>query len=823
MSGICSSLETTEKLLCYHCGDPCRDIPIHVYDKDFCCEGCKLVYEILKENNLSNYYSLNANPGDKSIKTRNAARYEFLDDEQVLQKLVSFTDGTETHITFLIPQIHCSSCIWLLEHLYKLDMGVKRSTVNFLKREASIVFNEKETSLRKVAELLNRIGYPPHISLSNLEKKKAPATNMQTYYKLGVAFFCFGNIMLLSFPEYFGLSSVFEGRFVKTFGYLNILLSLPVLLYADIDFFRSAWNGLKQGRLNMDFPISLGITVMYSRSLYEILSGTGAGYMDTFAGLIFFMLTGRMFQNKTYERLSFERDYKSYFPVAVSVLKNGKEESKAVSDLHHGDRILVRNGELIPADCILLKGDAAIDYSFVTGENIPVPKQSGDRIYAGGRQAGSAIELEVVSEVSQSRLTQLWNEHGDSEHKENELTSIVDKVSYVFTLVVIAIAAAAGGWWIWKGEVHTALNAFTAVLIITCPCALALSYPFTLGNSIRILGNQNIYLKNTRVIEKMASIDTIVFDKTGTLTKAGDAEYTWHGSPLNTTEILAVASLASSSQHPLSRVIAGIAEESTRPEVSNFEEIPGKGMSGIVIGMMIKAGSTTFAGNGNSTGNSRRSEVHVTINSTYKGFYEIRGVYREGLKTVTNALSENYNLHLLSGDNDAEKESLAEFFPDSDKLHFGQSPANKLQFIKNLQHQGNHVLMAGDGLNDAGALFQSNVGLAVSDDTNNFSPACDAILDAKSFHLLPMFLKFSKYSMNIIYVSYLISLLYNCIGIWFAVQGLISPLFAAIIMPLSTISMVLFTTTATNLIGKLVFRDVPGQAQIKADKSHQLS
>jgi Cu+-exporting ATPase len=349
---------------------------------------------------------------------------------------------------------------------------------------------------------------------------------------------------------------------------------------------------------------------------------------------------------------------------------------------------------------------------------------------------------------------------------------------------------------VWKGDVHTALNAFTAVLIITCPCALALSYPFTLGNSIRILGNKKLYLKNTKVIEKMAAIDTIVFDKTGTLTKAGDAMHSWHGKPMTEQEILAVSTLASCSQHPLSRVIALFTEDTVRPEVTAFEVIPGKGMTGHVNGMHIKVGSASFAGPGNNNTAGKRSEVHVMIDGRYKGCYEIRGVYREGLEPVTKELSKHYDLHLLSGDNDAEKDVLADYFPDTGQLHFKQSPGDKLD---------GHVMMAGDGLNDAGALFQSHVGVAVSENTNNFSPACDAILDAGSFSLLPGFLKFSKASMRIIYTSYTISFIYNSVGIWFAVQGWLSPLFAAIIMPLSTITIILFTTVTSNLVaGSLI-------------------
>ncbi len=790
---------------CFHCGDKCREDTIIAHEKLFCCEGCKLVYEILDENNLCNYYQLNNTPGSQEQKRTNSARYEFLEDEKIRQQLISFTNGNITDVTFLIPQIHCSSCIWLLEHLYKLDKGIKRATVNFLKREVHLVFSDQETSLKKIAELLNRIGYAPHISLDNSKDTKKLTSHKTSYYKLGVAFFCFGNIMLLSFPEYFGLSDVLEKDFRILFGYLNIFLSLPVLLYADMDFFKSAIAGLRQKRLNMDFPISLGIVVMYARSLFEILSGTGAGYMDTFAALVFFMLAGRMFQNKSYERLSFERDYKSYFPIAITVIEGGKQVSKAVSEVSRGHRILIRNEELIPADSILLKGVANIDYSFVTGENIPVLKKPGEKIYAGGKQLGAAIELEVVNEVSQSRLTQLWNECDYGQNKENKLSSVVDKVSIYFSIIVLLIAMGAGIFYMAQGNNPKALNAFTAVLIITCPCALALSYPFALGNTIRILGNSGLYLKNTGVIEKLSHITSIVFDKTGTLTKSGSAQIKFYGDTLSNHDLSLIFTLVSQSAHPLSRLLATELETQTRVKIDNFKEITGAGIEGIIEGIPVRLGSAAFAGkvippDGHINNN---AEVHVSIGDQYKGFYDISTKYRDGLKETLSTLADSYDLQLLSGDNSAERKKLSVYFSDNEKMHFEQSPSDKLNFIRNLQHNKNKVMMLGDGLNDAGALMQSYTGIAVTDNVNNFTPACDGILDASRFYKIPAFLKFSKSSMKIIFASYIISFLYNIAGTWWAVQGNLSPVFAAIIMPLSTITIILFTTVSSNIAARI--------------------
>ncbi len=400
-----SKIETT--INCYHCGDVCPDDSIKIDEKYFCCNGCKTVYEILDDNKLCNYYNLDSTPGITPSLLHNT-KFDYLDDQQTIQQIIDFTEGDVTKVTFDIPQMHCSSCIWLLENLYKLNNAITNSQVDFLKKKLTITFNNKKISLKELVQLLTSIGYEPQILLDSEDKEPEKKTRSTLYYRVGVAGFCFINIMMLSFPEYLGidLSDAFLKRF---FLYLNLVLSLPVFFYSAWEYFGSAIKGLRKKIVNIDFPISLGILVLFIRSAYEVLSVTGAGYFDSLTGLVFFLLIGKLFQEKTYGALNFERNYKSFFPLSVTIKKEGKEKSIPVSKLMVGNRILVRQNEIIPADSILFNGNGKIDYSFVTGESKPVEKVSGEMIYAGGRQIGGAIELEVIKEVSQSYLTQLWN------------------------------------------------------------------------------------------------------------------------------------------------------------------------------------------------------------------------------------------------------------------------------------------------------------------------------------------------------------------------------------------------------------------------------
>ncbi len=797
--------EAKLRVPCFHCGEDCDTRPVLLMGKTFCCEGCKTVYEILDDNNLCNYYTFNNAPGTSFKNSPDTPGYAFLDIKKNADKIISFTDGKQTHVTFSIPRMHCSSCIYLLEHFHKINPGVIRSQVVFQKKEVSIVFLQDQTSLRRVVEDLLHIGYEPHLSLDDLGKKKQDTNNRTQYMKIGIAGFCFGNIMMLSFPEYLSGGEINVPGLKRMFTYINLLLSLPVLLYCSTTFFVSAWKSLKHRYLNIDGPITIAILITFFRSVYEIASGTGAGYLDSMSGIVFFMLIGRTFQDKTFKALSFDRDYKSFFPVSVT-LKTDIEKSIAISELKVGDKIIIRNNEMIPADAILINGDANMDYSFVSGESLPVKKKSGDIIYAGGKQSGSSIELEVIKEVSQSYLTSLWNNQVFHENPETKNT-FLNKVSNYFSMVVFAIAIGSGIFW-FNGDPAKALNAMTSVLIVACPCALLLSSTFTNGTIMRTLGKNMLYLKSPDVIEKLALADTIVFDKTGTITNNGGAEVTYHGNDLSVTEEGYIRTVVSHSTHPLSQAVFKHLSPVQKNQVSSFKEYPYKGIEAMVEGHLIKLGSRGFAGNIlNMETLTEGSKVFVSIDGEPKGGFSVRNKYREGFFELAETLKTDYSIFVLSGDNDAERKALSEVFKE-DALVFKQTPQDKMNFIQSLQKEGRNVLMVGDGLNDAGALKQSNAGIAVSDDTSSFSPACDAILDGAKLKELKEYLDFSKDGKKVIFASFIISLIYNIAGIFFSVQGTLQPIVAAILMPLSTITIVLFTSGMTFLLAKKRFEKV---------------
>ena len=585
----------SEELKCIHCGNSCGKSPVIFEGNPFCCSGCSTVYQILNTNQLKQYYQIEPMQGIRIEDEKKPANetYAFLDLEKFQSKILTFSEGNISKVSFFIPEIHCASCIWLLENLHSLNQGIIQSVVNFPKKEINITFREGEISLRKLVELLVSIHYIPEINQHSIDKPSTDHSDKKLFIKIGIAAFSFMNAMIYHFPQYLPGHEFLEPDIRRMFGWLSVALAIPALTYSASDYFLTAYKSLKKGIISIDLPIALGLVMLFIQSLVEIITGKGIGYIDSLTGLVFFMLIGRWYQGKTYQALSFERDYKTYFPLAVTQITETGNQTIALEDLKAGDQILVRNQEIVPADSILKSEMANIDYSFVTGESMPVAKTAGDFVFAGGRQIGNAIELTIEKEVQQSYLTQLWNQAENPFTADNKLKTIINRVSQYFTIIVVLIAIISGIFWHFNRP-EIAIFAFTSVLIIACPCALALTVPFTFGSTMRQFGRKGFYLKNTAVIEHLYKVDTVVFDKTGTITNAQLSDIRFVGKDLTTEQLQMIKSLVFHSSHPLSKTIFNFIEGDELLEVSDFQEIPSLGISGKINGMKLNIGSKYF-------------------------------------------------------------------------------------------------------------------------------------------------------------------------------------------------------------------------------------
>ncbi|MHA4842869.1 heavy metal translocating P-type ATPase [Flavitalea antarctica] len=787
-------LLVSARVKCFHCGDFCDNKEIMIEKHVFCCEGCCMVYSLLREKGLTGYYDFEEPGGRAAVKPGRAGQFDFLGLASVESRLISFKSDEETHVTLEIPRIHCSSCLYLLENLPRINNAIRQCIVNFPQKKATLVFEHHRLPLRELVILLSRIGYEPRLSLENLTLKQS-SPDRQLRLQLGVAAFCFGNIMLMSFPEYLGLNGSDE-KLLIVFRWLSLILAIPVVTFSALPFLKSGWEGLRNRFLNIDAPIALAIIVTFGRSCFEIFTATGSGYLDSLSGIVFFMLIGRFLQRKTYEELSFDRDYKSYFPIAVTRVTPSGKEPVTLPEIKTGDTLLVYDNELIPVDGIVSRGSAMLDYGFVTGEAEAVPVETGQQVYAGGKVIGTAIEVMTMKPVDQSYLTSLWSRNSFKEKNITERSSFVHLISRYFTYIVFGVAAAGAVYWaIYDSD--KVISVVTAVLIIACPCALLLSSTFTNAYILKIFGVNRFYLRSAQVIEDIANADHIAFDKTGTLTSISPDKIAYHGNPLSILQQHALTAVAGESAHPVCRAIVSEYPCNDKMKASSIQSFPGKGIRGEVAGLKVMVGNYEFVHG--LSGRKHPTGTYVSFDGLTAGYFELKNRYRKPVSSVFSNLSARYGISIISGDNDRELTTLRELAGNKPTISFSLSPQDKLEYIRNLQAQKKRVIMIGDGLNDAGALMQSETGVAVTENRNNFTPASDAILDATGFVNLPAFFQLCKTNKRIVHASFVVSLLYNIVGLTLALKGMLVPVVAAMLMPASTISILLISYAATHL------------------------
>jgi Cu+-exporting ATPase len=754
----------------------------------FCCNGCKTVFQILSNDPAFE---------QKNITFPEINKFEYLLKDDIAKYFITFSQPGLNKARFKLPAIHCSSCIQILERLQYLHSGIISSRVDFPKKELTISYYSEVINLKEVAELLTFVGYEPEINLAALSGDEVSGYNKKLVLQIGVAGFVFGNVMLLSFPEYFGLK---DPLFERVFGYLSIALCIPLLTFSASDYLRSAHTSILNRSLNIDVPISLGILTLFLRSTYDIISHSGGGYLDSLSGFVFFLLIGKWFQQKTYDKISFERNYESYFPLCATKVIDGTTDPVLLRDIVPGDNLLIRSKEIVPCDGVFTAEQGTIDYSFVSGESRPISVERDLKIFAGGRNIGSSFTIQVSNAVDQSYLTQLWEEGQLDEKRNNTRSEITDRVGRYFTLTILAISILTLTYWL-AIDSSVAMHAFTSVLIIACPCVIALSIPFTYGSFLSMMTKLNVFIRNTETLEKIQSCDTIIFDKTGTLTTGKKALVRYEGRTLNYQEKTAISQLCQQSSHPLSlhlfdHLNMGISKQ----VMEHFEESTGQGLKGLVSGLLVEIGSAKYIKPLGSNGRNDYGSVHIKISGEYRGYFQIETQFRPGLQAILSRLRSKYKIWLLSGDHNTQEDELKAVFGfDTSAMQFEQSPKDKMAFIKNLQRHGHKVIMIGDGLNDSGAFIQSDVGIVLTEDLNNFTPASDIVLQASAFTFLDKILERVHNMKSILYVIYFMALIYNSVGLFFAVQGLLSPIVAAILMPASSVSIVVLGYLLTRI------------------------
>jgi Cu+-exporting ATPase len=789
---VVASSESSSRI-CRHCGEPCGASPLITGAGAFCCAGCEAVFSLLQREGLDAFYACAVPPGVPQRQP--ATSFACLDDPAIARRFLDVDDGRIARATFSVPGMHCASCLWLIERLWKIDAGVVRADVDVLRRIVRVTFKPDQTSIRRVAETLASIGYPPALD-NEPHAGRMPPARRRLYVQLGVAGFAFGNAMLFSIPRYANGAPLDDGL-SRLFGALNLALAVPVLVYSASDYFLSAWRAIRHRAVTLDVPVALGLAVLFTRSVVEIASGRGEGFTDSFTGLVFFLLIGRLFQQKTFDRLAFDRSFRSFLPLSVRVESHDTGQGVLVPIAHVrlGDRVIVRPSEIVPADASLLDESGSIDLSFVTGEARPVPLRRGDVVPAGARVIDTTLRLTVRRDVDHSRLAGLWNNPAFAKPKTYALADVASRFGAAFTVVAIALAAiGAIAWW---PDAGASIQVATAVLIIACPCALTLAAPITLGTAMAMLARRGLYLKQPAVVLDLARANAIVFDKTGTLTSgaavAGDTldERTWR----------LVRRLAAESTHPASRALAGTAAIERSLRVDARLEVPGRGVMGRVDGHDLVVGSPAFVAELATGVPETALGPVVAVDGAFAGVASVVTPIRPGVRAAVHRLRRTHDVCLMSGDHAGEAPRWRPIFGAD--MAFEQAPETKLASIRERQRAGQCVVMIGDGINDAGALAAADVGIAVSDDTACIVPACDAIVSGGRLRDLPRVLRYARRARQTIVACFVVSLAYNAIGLSLALAGVLTPLATAILMPISSLTIVGLSVGAMRLAARL--------------------
>lgn len=827
-SGEAAASSDETLVRCAHCGQSCDRAHLLTSDeKPFCCTGCRSVYEILRDHELCDYYTIRAASdaaddrssvaaGDRFASHRD---YAALDEPAIVRSLVSYLSETRQRIVWNVPSLHCASCVWLLEQLDRFDAGVLMSEVDILRKTVTVDLDPRVTSARRVAEGMAGIGYAPVIQLENPDSnapKKARSTTRALYSRIGIAGFAAGNTMMIYVARYFaqseraasGMGSLLGSRLEWVFGWMSVALSIPVLLYSASPWFTAAWAALRGRRITLDVPVALGILVLFIRSVTDLAMGTGEGYLDSFNGLVFFLLIGRLFQQKAFDALSFDRTYRSFFPLSVRVERSsGEQQIIPIEQIAIGEKLSVRNAEVVPCEAVLQSEAAYVDYSFVTGEAMPVECTAGAIIHAGGRIIGRSANLVAMKPVSHSELGAMWGRSTASAKRRPRLLDLSDLFGKWFTALALIIAVVGAAFWL--PDLRAAFDVFTAVLIIACPCALTLATPITLGTAMGVLGRFGIYLKNVSVLLELPRITAVFFDKTGTLTFS-NPDITFRGRDLTDDEWRMIRSVAAQSVHPLSRAIAAELQEPVSP-VSYVHEEVGRGLEARVEDREVRIGALDFVARPPrasfaelpwlAADDDTAGSVYISIDDELVGGLHITSRVRPRTALMLRDLRESVALRLISGDTDREVPMLEPFF-EREEMQFSCTPDKKNAEIAAARAKGQHVLMVGDGLNDAGAMETADVAVAVSEDTATLVPACDAIMFADSLIKLPLLLRYARQLKRVILASFVFSIVYNLIGLWLAVAGLLTPLAAAILMPVSSITVIGVSVAGARFFGR---------------------
>jgi len=799
---------------CAHCG---LEVPVHLVREgeatQFCCNGCRQVYAVVHDWGFDQYYRL----VDQQRGTLEPARvtgrsFDDFDDERVQVEASEHVGGERCRTRLYLEGVHCAACVWLVERLPSVLPGVDEVRLNVGSAVADITWRPGRTRLSAIGRALDRLGYTPHVHRASRAQEARRSEDRMLLARLGVAVACDMNLMFLQGAVYAGEYQGMASPYYTFFRWFSLLVAIPVVTFSARPFFQTAIAGLRNRIVHIDLPIAIAITVAFLASAWNTVTGSGAIWFDSAAMLIAALLGARQIQRSA-QRAALERADSlrgvAFLEFARRLAGTNADDQATevpLAALAPGDLVEVRSGELVPVDGVVVAGRSSLDNAVLTGEAAPVAVREGDAVNAGATNLGARLVVRVEATGEQTRVGALLAVVQDALSRKPQLLKTTDVLARRFVQALLAVSVLTGLAWLHAGPA-AAITRVVAVLVVACPCALGLSVPLAMSVALMRAARAGIFIKNPDALERLRKVDTVLLDKTGTLTEGLPAVARWKGDD-RTLEF--ARALEGESAHAVARAFQRSYGRSMRlvRSVEGVNEVPGLGIVGRLDGHDVRIGTrahaaaegavvpTDFDQYATSLIANGLSPVFVTLDGTVAGVAGIGDALRPDARATVAALrAQGMRVRILSGDHPSVVARVgAELGLPADDALGGLTPEAKRDLVARLVSGANEtgaVVMVGDGVNDAAALALADIGIAVQGGTGATIVAADVVLTREGVTPLLDILDGSRRLRSVIRRNIAFSVVYNAVASVLAAAGFVGPLLAAILMPISSLTVVL--------------------------------
>ncbi|MGB5867992.1 MAG: heavy metal translocating P-type ATPase [Arcobacteraceae bacterium] len=755
---------------------------------NFCCNGCQGVYHLLKDDGLDSFYD---KLGNKKLSQPLAVGDDSsnFDLESFATRYIKTTNEGFSRVDLIIEGIHCAACIWLNEKVLDQTDGIVEVNINFTNNKAKIIWDEDIIKLSEIIDKIRSIGYNAYPYDRTDSEQQATKNKKDFFLRMSIAIFASMNIMMIDVAKYTGYFTGIDDEMLRIIHMAEFIFATPVLFYSGWIFFRGAYYGLKNKIINMDFLVSSGATLSYIYSLYVLFGGAGDSYFDSVAMIITFVLVGKYLEVLGKKSAVDTMDkIKSQIPLEATIIVDGVKKVVALDQINVDDIIEVKTGEKASVDGEVISGFSSFDESSISGESLPVSKNIGDKIYSGTINTQAVIRYKALKNYANSTLNNIVELLEDSLSSKPQIEDTTNEISKYFSVIILLLSLSTfAGWYFYNGGFENSLIVAISVIVIACPCALALATPIASLIGISWLSSEGLLFKEAKFLEVFAKIDAVVFDKTGTLTTG---KLSVKNVPLSLTkdELNILYSLSDSSTHPVSVAIKNYLESYydnlKSLELEQIEQLPSMGIQAIYNDNVI------FGGRVDNNIEYTTTIYHFTINGKLLATFELEDKLRDdAIKTINYFKKQNIKTILCSGDNELAVSTIAKAV-GVDHYNAKMSPIAKADYIKSLKDSRKSVVMVGDGVNDSLALSRADISIAMGNGADIAIAISDIVILNDKLSGIIKSHYISKRTFKFIKQNLLISTIYNVLTIPIAMAGYIIPLVAALSMSLSSLLVV---------------------------------